>query len=121
MLPTIFLHTVCFTPAHNAKISSGLTAIVCTKKYHSHTAPPESEVRLRHLTVEEALPKLDQYLHDAFIAGLYQVRVIHGKGTGTLRQVAQKLLAEHPLVKSYRLGRYGEGGTGVTIVELADK
>ena len=91
------------------------------QKYHSPASPPESEVRLRHLSVEEALPKLDQYLHDAFIGGLYQVRVIHGKGTGTLRQVAQKLLAEHSLVKSYRLGGYGEGGSGVTIVELADK
>ncbi len=70
------------------------------------------------MTVEEALPKLDKYLHDAFMAGLWQVRVVHGKGTGTLRQAAHRALAKHPLVKSYRLGGYGEGGTGVTIVEL---
>ena len=80
-----------------------------------------NEVHLRHLTVDEALLKLDKYLHDAFMAGLYQVRVIHGKGTGTLRQMVQKQLAKHPLVTSYRLGGYGEGGTGVTIVELSLK
>ena len=79
------------------------------------------EVHLRHLTVDEALLKLDKYLHDAFMAGLIQVRVIHGKGTGTLRQVVRKQLAKHPLVKSYRPGGYGEGGAGVTMVELVPK
>jgi DNA mismatch repair protein MutS2 len=79
------------------------------------------EIKLRQLTVDEALFRLDQYLHDAFMAGLIQVRVVHGKGTGTLRQAIQEVLAEHPLVKSYRIGGYGEGGTGVTIVQLADK
>jgi DNA mismatch repair protein MutS2 len=80
-----------------------------------------NEVRLRHLTVDEALLKLDQYLHDAFLAGLYQVKIIHGKGTGTLRQAACEHLSHHPLVKSYRSGKYGEGGGGVTIAELAEK
>ena len=89
-------------------------------KYHSRTTTKD-EVRLRHLTVDEALPKLDQYLHDAFMAGLYQVRIIHGKGTGTLRRVVQEQLDKHPLVKSYRLGEYGEGGDGVTIVQFAEK
>ena len=89
-------------------------------KYHSRTTTKD-EVRLRHLSVDEALPKLDQYLNDAFMAGLFQVRVIHGKGTGTLRRVVQERLARHSLVKSYRPGEYGEGGDGVTIVQLADK
>ena len=82
--------------------------------------PPtlSNEVHLRRLTVEEALLKLDKYLDDALMAGLWQVRVVHGKGTGTLRQVVHRVLAKHPLVKSYRLGGYGEGGAGVTIVEL---
>jgi len=79
------------------------------------------EVHLRHLTVDEALLKLDKYLHDAFMAGLYRVRVVHGKGSGTLRQVVRRQLAKHPLVQSYRIGVYGEGGAGVTIVELALK
>ena len=89
-------------------------------KYHSRTTTKD-EVRLRHLTVDEALPKLDQYLHDAFMAGLYQVRIIHGKGTGTLRRVVREQLDKHPLVKSHRLGDYGEGGDGVTIVQFAEK
>ncbi len=79
------------------------------------------EVRLRQLTVDEALLKLDKYLHDAFMAGLYQVRVVHGKGTGTLRQAVRELLTRHSLVKSCRIGEYGEGGSGVTIVQLADR
>jgi DNA mismatch repair protein MutS2 len=78
----------------------------------------DRELRLRRLTVEEALWKLDQYLYDAFMAELVSVRIIHGKGTGKLRQSVHKSLARHPLVKSYRLGDYGEGDYGVTIVEL---
>ena len=90
-------------------------------KHHADITPLRNEVHLRRLTIDEALLKLDQYLNDAFIAGLYQVRVIHGKGTGTLRQVVREQLAKHPLVQSYRPGDYGEGGAGVTIVELAKR
>jgi DNA mismatch repair protein MutS2 len=85
------------------------------------TMPAANEIHLRRLTVDEALLKLDQYLNDAFMAGLYQLRVIHGKGTGTLRQAVREQLARHPLVKSYRAGGYGEGSAGVTIVELAQR
>ena len=56
-------------------------------EYHYRVTPVADEVHLRRLTVDEALFKLDKYLNDAFVAGLYQVRVIHGKGTGTLRDV----------------------------------
>ena len=77
------------------------------------------ELHLRRLTVDEAILKLDKYLHDAFMAGLCRVRVVHGKGTGTLRQIVREQLAKHPLVESYRPGGYGEGGAGVTIVELS--
>jgi len=82
---------------------------------------PTDELHLRHLTLDEALPRLDKYLHDAFMAGLYQVKIIHGKGTGTLRQAVRKILDKHPLVDSYRPAGYGEGGAGVTIVELSRK
>ena len=92
-----------------------------SKKEYSTDIPPINELRLRHLTVDEALPKLDQYLHDSYMAGLYQVRIIHGKGTGTLREIVRKQLSKHPLVKSFRPGEYGEGGEGVTVVELAEK
>jgi len=81
-----------------------------------------SEILLRHLTVDEALLKLDQSLHDAFVAGLVQVRVVHGKGgTGILRLEVRRTLDNHPLVKSYRPGERGEGALGVTVVELAEK
>jgi DNA mismatch repair protein MutS2 len=79
------------------------------------------ELHLRHLTLDEALPLLDKYLNDAFMAGFYQVRIIHGKGTGTLRQAVRKKLDKHPLVDSYRPAGYGEGGGGVTIVELSHR
>jgi len=92
-----------------------------TNKYHANLPSAINEVHLRRLTVDEALLKLDQYLDNAFMAGLYQVRVVHGKGTGTLRQAVRRQLAKHPLVKSHRPGGYGEGGAGVTIVELASK
>jgi DNA mismatch repair protein MutS2 len=81
----------------------------------------DRELLLRRLTVEEALYRLDQYLYDAFMAGLQSVRIVHGKGTGKLRRVVHESLARHPLVKSYRLGDYGEGDYGVTVVELTNR
>ena len=88
-------------------------------KYRANTIP--SELHLRRLTVDDALVKLDKYLDDAFLAGLHQVRVVHGKGTGTLRRAIPEYLARHSLVASYRSGEYGEGGIGVTIVGLVPK
>jgi DNA mismatch repair protein MutS2 len=81
----------------------------------------DRELRLRRLTVDEALWQLDQYLYDAFMAGLSSVRIVHGKGTGKLRRAVHESLAKHPLVKSYRLGDYGEGDYGVTVVELTNR
>ena len=82
---------------------------------------PESpnEIHLRRMTTDEAYIKLDKFLNSAFIAGIWQVRVVHGKGTGTLRQAVHRMMDKHPLVKSYRLGDYGEGGAGVTVVDLS--
>ena len=91
------------------------------RKYQPHPEPVVNELHLRRLTVDEALLKLDKYLNDAFMAELHQVRVIHGKGTGTLRQAVREELAKHPLVKSYRPAGYGEGGAGVTIVEMVPR
>ena len=89
------------------------------KDYKSENRQPvASEIHLRRLTVDEALFQLDRYLNDAFMSGLACVRVVHGKGTGTLRQAIGESLKAHPLVKSYRPGGYGEGGAGVTIVDL---
>jgi len=81
----------------------------------------DRELRIRRLTVDEALFRLEQYLNDAFMAGLPSVRIVHGKGTGILRQAVHEVLAKHPLVKSFRLADYGEGDYGVTIVELVHR
>jgi len=81
----------------------------------------DGELRLRHLNVDEASFRLDQYLNDAFMAGLPFVRIVHGKGTGTLRRAIHQVLAKHPLVKSYRIGDYGEGDYGVTVAELINR
>lgn len=80
----------------------------------------DRELRLRHLIVDEALWRLDQYLNDAFMAGLSSVRIVHGKGTGKLRHAVHESLARNPLVKAYRLGDYGEGDYGVIVVELTN-
>jgi DNA mismatch repair protein MutS2 len=80
----------------------------------------KDEIDLHRLTVDEALMKLDKYLHDAYMAGFYQVTVVHGKGTGILRQAVRRELAKHPLVRSFRPGDRWEGGAeGVTIAELS--
>ncbi|MDR1000756.1 MAG: endonuclease MutS2 [Clostridiales bacterium] len=73
---------------------------------------------LRGLTMDEGVDKADKYLDAAFLSSLPQVTLIHGKGTGVLRAAIQSMVKKHPHVKSYRLGQYGEGGDGVTLVEL---
>ena len=75
-----------------------------------------SEINLLGCTVDEAIAKLDKYLDDAYLAHLPSVRVVHGKGTGALRSAVQSLLKRLKYVKEYRLGEYGEGDAGVTIV-----
>ena len=75
-----------------------------------------SEINLLGCTVDEAIAKLDKYLDDAYLAHLPSVRVVHGKGTGALRNAVQSHLKRLKYVKEYRLGEYGEGDAGVTIV-----
>ncbi|MEA5013282.1 MAG: endonuclease MutS2 [Candidatus Limiplasma sp.] len=82
----------------------------------SRTVPMEVDVR--GLALDEALPAVDIYLDEATLAGLQEVSIIHGKGTGVLRTGIQRHLRKHMHVKSYRDGVYGEGEQGVTVVKL---
>ena len=68
--------------------------------------------------VDEALPELDKYLDDAYLSHLSQVTIIHGRGTGALKDAVHAHLKRTKYVKSYRLGAFGEGDQGVTIVEF---
>jgi DNA mismatch repair protein MutS2 len=81
---------------------------------------PDIELDLRGQRVEEILPRLDKYLDDAFLGKMPFVRIVHGKGTGALRQAVRQQLRDHPLVKSHRSGESGEGGTGVTVAYLVE-
>lgn len=76
------------------------------------------ELDVRGMLVDEANIMVDRYLDDAYNAGLSEVNIIHGKGTGALRTGIQAFLKRHPLVKGYRMGSYGEGDAGVTVVTL---
>jgi DNA mismatch repair protein MutS2 len=76
------------------------------------------ELDLRGKRAEEVEPVLDDYLNEASLCSLSRVRIIHGIGTGTVRQIVREILASHPLVASFRPGEQGEGGDGVTIVSM---
>ncbi len=78
------------------------------------------ELHLRGQHVEEAIRSLDDYMDDACLAGLSPLRIVHGKGTGVLRRAIWEWLQSHPQVTAVRLGEDGEGGSGVTVVELRE-
>jgi len=79
------------------------------------------EVDLHGMTVDEALPRLDAFIHAAFRAGFSQVRIVHGKGSGILRREVNRYLSNHPLVRAHRLADRYHGGDGATQVELSDR
>ena len=76
------------------------------------------ELDIRGLSAEEGVMAADKYLDDAFLSGVSEVSIIHGKGTGILREAITRMLRKHRHVKEFRIGKYGEGETGVTIVRL---
>jgi DNA mismatch repair protein MutS2 len=82
---------------------------------------PNMELDLRGLTVDDMLVELDRYLDTAYLAGLPFVRIIHGKGTGALRQAVRDELRNHPLVGDFRAGEANEGGEGVTVAKLVQR
>ena len=84
----------------------------------SKSASVSTEINLLGKTVDEAIAELDKYLDDAYIAHLKSVRIVHGKGTGALRKGVHNYLRRQKHVESFRLGEFGEGDAGVTIVEF---
>ena len=93
-------------------------AKAATQRISNKSQNISTEIKLLGMTVDEAVNELDKYLDSAYLSSISIVRVVHGKGTGLLRKGVHDYLKSHPHVKSYRLGLYGEGDTGVTIVEL---
>jgi DNA mismatch repair protein MutS2 len=83
------------------------------------SASPGIELDLRGQRAEDALDALDRYLESAFMAGLPYVRIIHGTGTGRLRQVVREALKGSPHIKNFESGQENEGGDGVTVAKLA--
>ncbi len=94
---------------------SGAVSSVQVSRTREETPP---ELNLIGCDAEEAARRLDRYVGDAFLAGLPTVRIVHGKGRGILRGTVAQLLQDHPLIASFRMGDYQEGGRGTTIVEL---
>lgn len=76
------------------------------------------ELDLHAMTVDEAIPLMLEYLGEAYLAGLKEVRIVHGKGTGILKQAVNREIKKHPLVRSFRQGGRGEGMSGATVVEF---
>ncbi|MBI4732280.1 MAG: Smr/MutS family protein [Chloroflexi bacterium] len=104
--------------AEKQKASKASAEPSSTTRSLSLASSPGMEVDLRGLMSEDALDKLESYLDKAYLAGMPFVRIIHGKGTGKLRQVVRAALKEHPHVKSFEEGGDKEGGEGVTVAKL---
>ena len=102
-------------PEHGLK-SSSRTGSGSSKIKMSKSFSVSPEINLIGLTVDEAIPQLDKYLDDAYLAHLPKVRVVHGRGTGALKAGVHRHLKKLSYVKEFRLGDFGEGDTGVTIV-----
>jgi DNA mismatch repair protein MutS2 len=99
-------------------LESKIVTMATPIKLRRAERPVSRELDLRGKRAEEIQPILEQYLNDASVTNQSEVRIIHGFGTGTVRQIVRESLAAHPLVKSFRAGKQNEGGDGVTIVQL---
>ncbi len=93
--------------------------VLCQNPYYMSSA--KEEIDLHGLTVDEAIVKIERFLHTAFSRGLYFVWIIHGKGSGKLRQEVGRYLSNHPLVKSYGPADSSRGGAGATRVVLSER
>ncbi len=99
--------------------SGGAIRVKARARSQSLAATTPLEFDIRGWRAEEVEAELDRYLNDAYLANLPMVRIVHGKGTGVLRQVVRDILKKHSLIKTFRLGEAGEGGDGVTVATLA--
>ena len=86
--------------------------------YQAKAMNMSTTINVRGQNLDDAVMNVDKYLDDAFMAGLKEVTVIHGRGEGILRTGLQQMMKRHKHVKAYRKGAYNEGGDGVTIVQL---
>lgn len=108
-----------FASLEKAKKDPKSTVTQTTRKIiKSKSQSVKSEIDLRGMRFEEAMEEIDKYLDDAYVAGLERITIIHGVGTGALKSGIKEILKKHKHVKTHREGIYGEGGAGVTIVEL---
>lgn len=98
--------------SHTTYIPKNKNAVISKSKNIS------PEINVIGLNVEEANQIIDKYLDDANLSKLETIRIVHGKGTGKLRVGIHSFLKKHPHVKSFRMGTYGEGEMGVTVVTL---
>lgn len=98
--------------------AGGQSPVVSTPKSSLPSRKVGLELDLRGKRADEVEVELDIYLNDASLANLSEVRIIHGLGTGTVKQIVRQFLASHPLVNSFRSGKREEGGDGVTVVKL---
>ncbi len=99
--------------AKGGRRSAGSVSVRSQKRMNAST-----EIKLLGQTVEEALSNMDRFIDDAVLAGIASIRIVHGKGTGALRSAVHQQLRRDSRVKSFRLGAFGEGDSGVTLAEL---
>ncbi len=116
MKVTVHLSNLALSESISPKQEKGRASTGTVKSAKSQYI--STEIDCRGQLVEEALSNIDKYLDDAYLSALSQITIIHGKGTGALRSAVQQHLKRHPHVKTFRLGKYGEGEAGVTVVEL---
>lgn len=102
----------------NKKVSNSASTFTTQINTSSKSQNISSEINVIGLNVEEAIPIIDKYLDSCLISNLKKVRIVHGKGTGKLRDGIHKFLKNNSCVKNFRIGNFGEGEMGVTIVEL---
>ncbi len=109
------------TKAESEKEEKSKSKVIAASFKTAKVSNASMETDVRGMTLDEAILVVDKFLDDCYLSSLHEVTIIHGKGTGVLRSGISDFLRTHPIVKSYRAGRYGEGEMGVTVVTLKDK